>query len=276
MTVREVTNAIIKKTGVTIPEEKTCDHLITGSFDTEVTKIVTSFLVTIEVLREAVSRHANLIITHEPTLFLERKSDDPFAEHNPVYREQKRLLEEYHIAIWRFHDLMHAEQKDGIYRGLEKELGWESYVIPDIPGSPTEHFGACYEIPLMSLQELADFLKEKLEMEKIRAVGDPKMKVKRVGILVGGGSQGLGDPLKPLKIMEERSLDVIVCGEIFELLSPPFIRNMQALGYQQAMLILGHERSEEAGMKHLGSWLEPILPGIQVEFVDSGEPFCYL
>ena len=72
MTVREVTNAIIKKTGVTIPEEKTCDHLITGSFDTEVTKIVTSFLVTIEVLREAVSRHANLIITHEPTLFLER------------------------------------------------------------------------------------------------------------------------------------------------------------------------------------------------------------
>ena len=35
MTVREVTNAIIKKTGVTIPEEKTCDHLITGSFDTD-------------------------------------------------------------------------------------------------------------------------------------------------------------------------------------------------------------------------------------------------
>jgi len=42
------------------------------------------------------------------------------------------------------------------------------------------------------------------------------------------------------------------------------------------MLVLGHERSEEAGMKHLGSWLAPILSTIPVEFVDSGEPFCYL
>lgn len=276
MTVREITDAILKKTGVTIPEGKTCDRLITGNFDAEVTKIITTFQVTIEVLREAIRQQANLIITHEPTLFLEWKSKDPFTENNPVYREQKRLIDENQINIWRFHDHMHAEQKDGIYQGLEKELGWESYVLPDIPGSPTEHFGACYEIPPMSLQELADFFKDKLAMEKIRAVGDPEMKVTRVSILVGGGSQGLGDPWKPLKIMEERNLDVIVCGEIHELLSTPFLRNMQALGYQQAMLVLGHERSEEAGMKHLGSWLAPILPGIPVEFVDSGEPFCYL
>ena len=37
MTVRELVNKISEKTGVTpLPEEKTCDHLMTGSQDMEV------------------------------------------------------------------------------------------------------------------------------------------------------------------------------------------------------------------------------------------------
>jgi putative NIF3 family GTP cyclohydrolase 1 type 2 len=42
------------------------------------------------------------------------------------------------------------------------------------------------------------------------------------------------------------------------------------------MLILGHERSEEAGMKYMAKWLEPMLGGIPVKFIDAKEPFAYL
>jgi hypothetical protein len=39
---------------------------------------------------------------------------------------------------------------------------------------------------------LAGFLKKALGMKVIQVVGDPDMKCSRVGILVGGGSLGLG------------------------------------------------------------------------------------
>ena len=277
MKVREAIEEILMKNGVEIPPERTCDHLIVGDQEAEVTGVVSTFMVTLEVLRETVKLGANLIVTHEPTLFFEFKGGDPFEESNPVYQEKQRLISEYGINIWRFHDHMHAENKDGIYRGLEKEIGWEQYVMKDDdPEKPFYHFGACYEIPETTLQGLADFFKEKLDMQMVRVVGTPDMPIKRVSILVGGGSQGLGDPLNPIKIMEAKDIDVIVCGEIMELLTAPYIHEMQLLGYNRSMLILGHERSEEAGMKHLVEWLEPILPGLPVHFLDAKEPFCYL
>ena len=276
MTVREVVDIILEKTGAHIPADRTCDQLIVGDFDAEVTKIVSTFIVTLDVLKEAIARGANMIITHEPTMFFEFKNNDPFLENNPVYLAKKKLLEENKINIWRFHDHMHAEAKDGIYRGLEREIDWEKYQMHFEESDPYAHFGCCYEIPEVSLQELADEFKTKLDMQAVRVVGKPDMRVKRVSILVGGGSQGLGDPMRPMKIMEDKDLDVIVCGEIIELLSATYVQEMQSLGYNRAMLILGHERSEEAGMKYLGDWLEPDLNGIKVEFVDAKEPFGYL
>jgi hypothetical protein len=68
MTVREIVDGIIQKTQVgPLPLEKTCDHLMAGSFDTEVTHIAVTFMATVEVIRKAAEIGANLIITHEPT-----------------------------------------------------------------------------------------------------------------------------------------------------------------------------------------------------------------
>jgi hypothetical protein len=44
----------------------------------------------------------------------------------------------------------------------------------------------------------------------------------------------------------------------------------------KALIILGHNRSEEVGMKHLPAWLEPLLPGVPILFSEAGEPFAYL
>lgn len=279
MTVKVITDAILAKTGAHIPSEHTCDQLVTGSFDAEVKGIVSTFMVTLEVLQKAVEIGANLIVTHEPTLFFEKRMPmtDPFLENNPVYFAKKKLIEENEINIWRFHDHMHAEtDKDGIYRGFEKELDWGKYFMVPEEGSEFARFGGCYEIPEVTLRELCEFYKSKLHMNGVRIVGDPEMKVHRVGVLVGGGSQGLGNPFNPLKVMEARDLQVIVCGEIMELLTAPYIKEMNLLGYDRAMLILGHERSEEAGMKYLGEWMAPFLQGAPVTFIDSKDPFDYI
>ncbi|MGN6711606.1 Nif3-like dinuclear metal center hexameric protein [Anaerocolumna jejuensis] len=274
MTVQEIIDGMIKKTGLkTIEADKTCDQLITGSYHTEVTKIVTSFMATVEVIQKAIDIGANLIITHEPTWFTGRDTTD-WLQNDPVYLEKKELIEKHNIAIWRFHDYMHMGKEDGIYRGYELEFDWAKYKIhnPDA----FSHFGACYQIPKTTLKELCGYFKDKLNMEIIQIVGNPQMSVERAGVLVGGGSLGLGIEELPMKLMNENQLDLLICGDITEWTISAYVRDAAAMGMNKGMLVLGHERSEEMGMKHLGSWMKDVVKGIDVIFIDAGEPFKYL
>ena len=54
------------------------------------------------------------------------------------------------------------------------------------------------------------------------------------------------------------------------------VRDAAQLGLNKALIVLGHNRSEEVGMKHLPEWLAPLLPGIPVQFSEAGEPFTYV
>lgn len=268
MKVREIVDEILNKFGG-VKFEKTCDQLMSGSYDMEVTGVVTTFMATVDVIREAINKGANFIITHEPTYYTGIDNIE-WIKDDPVYIEKKKLLDENGIAIWRFHDHMHAAPFDLIYAGLLKEIGWENYLIKGL------QFPHCYEIPEMSLKELSQFFKDKLDMKVIQIVGSPDTKCKRVGILVGGGSLGLGVEEMPMKLMKEQALDVVVCGDITEWTLCPYVRDAAALGMNKAMLVLGHERSEEAGMKYMAKWLFPMLNGIPVHFIDAKEPFEYL
>ena len=59
----------------------------------------------------------------------------------------------------------------------------------------------------------------------------------------------------PLRLMGEKDIDVIVCGEIAELLLGTYMQDAASLGLPRSMIVLGHERSEEWGMQLMQSWL---------------------
>lgn len=274
MTVQQIIDRIVSKTKAgPLAYEKTCDRIAAGDPNAEVKKIVTTFMATVEVIKEAVRIGADFIITHEPTWYT-GKDDEEWCRNDPVYQAKKRLIEENGITIWRFHDHMHQAEKDGIYEGYEKETGWGKYRMEPAPGE--EVFGESYIIPKTTLRELADFYKETLHMNVIQIVGDADMPVERVGVLVGGGSMGLRCEAQTMEFMRRRKLDVAVCGDITEWTLTPYVRDSNALGMPMGMLMLGHERSEEWGMKHLVSWLHDIVDGTEVVFVDTKEPFSYL
>ena len=274
MTVREFIDKIIEKTGVTpLPEEKTCDHLMTGSEDMEVKGVVTTFMATIDVIKETIKLGANFIITHEPTWF-SGADDTEWLENDPVYLEKKKLLEEHHIAVFRFHDYMQMEKEDGIYRGFDKELNWEKYRVK--AEGELGWFGAVYELPETTLEELAHFFQKKMDMQVVQLVGNPKMPVKRVSVLVGGGSLGLGQENLPMRHMRQENIDVAICGDITEWTLSAYVRDAAQLGMNKGMLVLGHERSEEWGMKYLPEWLKSITGEIPVTFVNAKEPFTYI
>ena len=102
------------------------------------------------------------------------------------------------------------------------------------------------------------------------------MPVERVGELPGGGSLGLFSEYHPMQLMRQQELDVLIGGEILEWRLPAYVRDAFQLGMPKAILVLGHERSEEPGMKHMVEWMHDVTPGIPVVFVDSKEPFTYL
>ncbi|CAM3539478.1 Nif3-like dinuclear metal center hexameric protein [Marinicrinis lubricantis] len=268
MKVQEVIDRVIFDTCGTNKLEVTADKLMSGSADMEVKGIVTTFMATVDVIKQAVELGANMIITHEPT-FYTGMDDIEWLERDPVYLAKKKLIEENGIAIWRFHDHMHMGHTDRIYDGLLNDIGWEPFLMK-------KHPPHTYTIEETTLGELASFFKKRLNMQVIQIIGDPAMKCSKVGILVGGGSLGLGREQMPMELMRDQDLDVMVCGEILEWTLCAYVNDAQMLGMNKAMLVLGHERSEESGMKHMAQWLSPLVSGIPVTFVEAGEPFTYL
>ena len=270
MTIQEVIDRILQDMCGGPKFEKTCDIIAAGNPKDKVTGIVTTFMATYHVLEEAVRLGANFIITHEPTWFT-GMDDTEWCREDSVYLAKKKYIEDHGLTIWRLHDHMHmGSDTDYIYEGLLSELGWHGYLQPD------EKSPWVYEIPETTLSALAAFFKEKLDMDTVQIIGDPEMKVKRAGILVGGGSLGLGVEQMPMEVMERNNLDLIIAGDITEWTLCAYINDAYQMGFNRAMLTLGHERSEEAGMKYLAPWLKERFEEIPVTFVDAKEPFTYL
>lgn len=270
MKVSEVIETILQEMCGDQRLSPTCDQIIIGNKENEVTGVVTTFMATIDVIKQAIELGTNFIITHEPTWFNGGDESD-WCQSDSVYLAKKKLIEDANITIWRLHDHMHINpNKDYIYDGFLKEIGWTSYMLED-PKMPH-----AYEIPETTVDDLALFFKNKLEMDTIQVIGEGSNRIRRVGILVGGGSLGLGREMMPMEQMEQKNLDVIICGDITEWTLSAYVNDAKQLGMNRAMIVLGHERSEEAGMKYLVSFISDLIPELPVTFVDAKEPFRYL
>lgn len=250
--------------------DPTCDIIVTGSPQMEVTGIATTFMATFNVIKEAVQQGRNLIITHEPTWFNVADHTD-WCEQDSIYLAKKKYIQEHGITIWRLHDHMHTGSEiDYIYEGLIEELGWREYLLKEEP-QPW-----IYEIPETTLRKLVENFKKIFRMDTIQIIGTPDMRVRRVGILVGGGSLGLGVEVMPMQVMERDRLDLMIVGDITEWTICAYLNDAYQMGFNKGMLTLGHERSEEFGMKYMAKWLQERFLDLPVSFIDAQEPFRYL
>ncbi|MDR2749887.1 MAG: Nif3-like dinuclear metal center hexameric protein [Clostridiales bacterium] len=276
MTVQEVADKLVERANLPFKLANTCDILAFGNSGQEVKGIVTSFMATADVVRKAANLGANMIVTHEPTWF-SGADDIGWLENDPVYLEKTSLLKSYGISVWRYHDHMHFSKPDEIYEGITHELGWEEFRAKRIPMSEdfALSFRDYYDLPETTVCQLANHVKEKLHMAHVRIVGRPDMPCSRVGILVGGGSLGLGDEKMPMRTMEAHGIHVMICGDVIEWTLPAYVNDASQLGQKRALIVIGHERSEEWGMKSMASWL-PELAGVPVTFVDAQEPYKYI
>lgn len=274
MTVGEIIAAIKKKSGATVNLETTGDRLICGSEDNEVHKIATTFMATCDVIAKACEQGVDFIITHEPTYFTGPDRLDWLGE-DPVYQKKKAFIDKVGISVWRFHDYMHlALEGDLIYEGMFREFGW-TWRQEGVPGTARNQKQFTQEIPPTKLLDLVKDLKEKLNLPVLRYIGNPDMICRKVGLLAGGSCTLLDYEEHPMVTMEQSGMDVAICGDIHEWTMPAYIRDAYQMGMMKAMIIPGHDRTEEAGMKYLHTWLQPLVGEIPIVFLESGDPFQY-
>lgn len=262
ITIQEAIDTIISAVpGAPFPE--TVDTIKIGDPAQPLTGILLTFLATAEAIEQAVQLGANLIIAHEPT-FYNHPDATAWLAGNTVYTAKRQLLERHRLVIWRFHDYLHSIPPDSTVMGLLKELGWETYTLPD-------QLWVC-QIPPMTLRDIALKVKERLGPGILRVVGDLESTCQTVGLLPGfpGGEWQIS------ALDQQPGLEVLITGEIHEWETSEYVRDAVRLGFKKGLIVMGHAASEEPGMKWIVSWLQECLPHVPIHFVPTGSPFQQL
>ena len=240
----------------------TVDTLKAASPDTKVTGVVTTMFATIAVIRKAIDMNANFIIAHEPT-FYNHTDDTSWLKNDEVYRYKADLLEKHNIAVWRNHDYIHHLIPDGVTTGVLAQLEWQKYADKTIPNIITLH--------TTTLKGLIGHVKTKLNIEKVRYIGNPSQSCSRV-LLMPGAAGGQ----RQIEAIGKVKPDVVICGEIQEWETAEYVRDALAKGDNLSLVVLGHIASEEPGSEFMLKWLKEKVPGVKSMHVPCGNSLSFM
>jgi putative NIF3 family GTP cyclohydrolase 1 type 2 len=255
-TAQEVVDAIKSHVGVEW-REKTVDTFKTGDPQTAVTGVAVTMMATLDVLQRAVANGDNMVITHEP-IFFNHMLEQPegMDPSDAVWTAKREFIEKNHLVIWKFHDHWHMRKPDGIQEGTVKKLGWKKYWKPEDQ--------SVLKIPEMTLAELAAYVAKRLDAPAVRVVGDPNMKVTKIGL-----NPGYTGFTRETKTLERDDVEVLLAGESREWETVEYVADAVSEGKNKALIVIGHIPSEQAGMEWGAEWMRGFLPGVKIEFVGA-------
>lgn len=264
MTAQALLVDIKRRIGVSWRDE-TVDGITAGDGGTPVTGIVTTALPTLGVLRKAVDAGANLVIASQPTFYsrTEGRAAAPSPQlappSDPVIAAKRAFIERHGLVVMRLSDHWRARESDPMAAGLAEAMGWTRYRSR---GSSRR-----VEIPEATVASVVTSVGKALHVNGgVRVVGDPAMRVRRIGLLPGVTAIQAALELLP-------AVDVIVAGEVREWETVEYVRDQVASGAAKALILVGRVVSEEPGMIACADWLKTLAPGLPVTHVGAGDPY---
>lgn len=214
--------------------------LLVGDRRAEVRRIMTCLTITADTVAEAVSREADLVVVHHPLPFrpLNRLTDD--------MPEGRYLLE---LLAGRIHIFSPHTAWDsaagGINQILAEGLGLAD-IAPLIPDEidPTVGEGRYGAVAGGGGQvgDLINRVKEFLNVQQIRLVGDPRWEINRVAV-------GCGSAASFMAGAKDRDCQILVTGEA------TFHHCLAAEASGIVLLLAGHFASERFSMQILAESL---------------------
>jgi putative NIF3 family GTP cyclohydrolase 1 type 2 len=259
---RQIVAEIQKQVGVEWTQD-TVDTFKAGDPDTVVTGVAVTMMATMDVLQRASAQGLNFIITHEPTFYAHLDTPEGVPQDDPVWAEKRAFIAKHGLVVWRFHDHWHMRKPDGIEAGNVHGLGWEKFQRAD-----NQYL---FVIPETTVKDLAAEVATKLDSAVVRVVGDPAMKVTKVGFSPGAaGSQ------REIQALEQDDVQVLMVGETREWETVEYAADAVSEGRKKALIVIGHIPSEQPGMEECTHWLKGFVKEVPVEFVPAKQPFWTL
>jgi len=259
ITARELVAQIQKQVGVEWKKD-TVDTFKAGNPDIPVTGVAVTMMATMDVLQRASAKGLNLVITHEPTFYAHLDTPEGIPESDAVWAEKRAFIEKHSMVVWRFHDHWHMRKPDGIEAGNVHALGWEKFQRSD-----NQYL---FVIPETTVKELARQVSEKLGSTVVRVVGDPDMKITKVGF-----SPGAAGSEREIRALEQDDVQVLMVGETREWETVEYAADAMSEGRKKALIVIGHIPSEQPGMEECARWLRGFVKDVPVEFVPAKQPF---
>jgi len=240
------------------PGAATCDTCKAGDMDREVTKVALSMFATPDVVRKCAETGAQLLIVHEPTFY--NHWDDRLP--NALAEEKKAFIENSGVTVVRFHDHAHGMSPDVIYAGEVKYMGLRGQRVPSGQFAVND-FMLDEEI---TARDLARQIEKNTGIRRVRIAGCADKPGRRVCCAFGtpGGID---------KALERN--DFVLTGELCEWAEGQLARDYDQLGYNKAILVLGHIGSERDGFRLLTDIIKSRIPGIEAEYIECGEVYTY-
>lgn len=267
ITAQQVIDRIKGQLGTSWKDSKT-DVFCAGNPNTVVTGIATSFTPSIEVLQKAADSGKNLIITQQPTYYLETEE---YMANDPAFEYKKAFIEKNKLVVWRFDENWGAREVDGQLLGLAKALGWDGYHMlePNSGGEAYNPKNKYFKLPETSLRDMVADIKAKLKIQGLRVEGDPGITVKKAAL-----SHGMFKLTELQEFLSDPEVDLIVIAEAIEWESCEYFRDfLKWKGRNKAMILIGREASEDPGYGVVASWLTTFIREVPIAWIPANEPF---
>jgi putative NIF3 family GTP cyclohydrolase 1 type 2 len=263
------------------------DGLQSGSLDATVQGVAVAWSCELALLKEAVKKGCNLIITKDPVYWFEKPvpagSTDKAVkrvtegsaggtkweaiEKTDLYKAKKAFIESNQLNIYRIAQNWDGQQSMAT-EGLLRSLGWKAdryaALDPDDPALKT----AVVKAPRQSLIQLAKAAKEKVGAKAVRVVGDPQAQVSQVAVHPGYLTIGAAT-----RIGQVQELDVILTGESCEWEGFVYAEDWISAGHGKGFVMLGLAAISDTATLQVSDWVKRSVPSTRVEVLRAGDPF---
>lgn len=237
--------------------EYACDWdnvgLLAGRRDKEVKRILLALDATDETVHMAVSRKADMLITHHPMIFspIKRVTDEDM-----VGRRLLSLIQN-DISYYAMHTNYDTRgMADMAARMLNLT---ECAVLEEIKDG--EGIGRVGMLPReMTLEECAEFVKEAYHIPSVKICGNPGKPVRRAAVCPGAGKSEVSRAL-------DFGCDVYITGDI------DHHTGIDAADMGLGIIDAGHYGTEYLFMDDVRDYLERKLTGVHMDCVPVRHPF---
>ena len=229
--------------------------LLVGDNKREIKKIQISLDATEVAIDNAIKNSVDMIVTHHPMIFKGVKSID----NSTILGRKIIKLIENRINLYTLHTNL-----DSAFNGLNdyilKQLGIkESKIIDENINGLNCGIGRIYRLEKeISILEYINFLKEKLEIENVRVVGDVRKNIKKIALVNGSG-------MSYWRKVKKLDVDLFITGDI------GYHEALDAKENNLSLIDIGHFESEKCFVKLLKTYFEKM--DIDVIIYNDGPVF---